>query len=109
MTFKKNKYMVVRNALSHEMSEFLYNYLLFKRNFYHYVKTNKEFFGNLPLGANQDIQVKESYCVYGSIGLDILLDKIKPTTYGSIKMSKLQYINDVQLSNKNSFRWSICM
>ena len=30
MTFKKNKYIVVRNAVSSEMCEFLYNYLLFK-------------------------------------------------------------------------------
>jgi len=87
MTFKKNKYIIVRNALSHEMSEFLYNYLLFKRNFYHYVKTNKEFFGNLNnLGVSQDSQV-ETYALYGSIGLDILLDKIKPKIEQATKLT----------------------
>ena len=86
--FKKNKYIVVRNAVSPEMCEFLYNYLLFKKNYYNYVKNNKEFFGNLnSLGASEDTQVKKSYSLYGSIVLDMFLDKIKPKIEQATKLT----------------------
>ncbi len=89
MTFKKNKYIVVRNAVSSEMCEFLYNYLLFKKQYFDYVKNNKKFFGNINnLGVSQDSQV-DTYALYGSIGLDMFLDKTRPIVE---KASKLKLV-----------------
>ena len=41
MTFKKNKYIIVRKAVSSEMCEFLYNYLLLKKQDFQNVKSDK--------------------------------------------------------------------
>ncbi len=71
------------------MYEFLYNYILFKKKYFDYEKNNKKFFCNInKLGVSQDSQV-DTYALYGSIGLDMFLDKTRPIVE---KASKLKLV-----------------
>ena len=77
--FKKNKYVVIKNALSNEMSDFLFKYFLLKRqvaNTYfkeRYISPFTEYFGFYG-----DSQVPNTYSHYADIAMETLLVKMLP-------------------------------
>ena len=78
--FDKNNYIIAKNCVSKELSDFCYNYLLLKKQ----VMTTLYKTGNLIpnihyLGTFEDHQAPNTYSTYGDVAMETLLDKIKPT------------------------------
>jgi|TARA_R100000322_G_scaffold152463_1_gene110437 hypothetical protein len=79
MSFKKNKYSVLKNAISKELAEFIYKYFLNKRNVARvlfderYISPFTEYWG-----VWNDPQVPNTYSDYADIAMETLLQEIKP-------------------------------
>ena len=79
MSFKKNKYSVLKNAISPEIANFVYNYFLKKRKVADFLFNQKyispftEYFG-----VWNDEQVPNTYSHYSDIAMETLLEQVKP-------------------------------
>ena len=79
MSFKKNKYQVIKNAISTELADFCYQYFLNKREVARhlfdekYISQFTEYFG-----VWNDQQIPETYSHYSDIVMETLLQKVKP-------------------------------
>jgi len=78
-TFKKQKYLVIRKAVSKELCLFLYNYLLIKKQVtktmfdYTYIsKIERDF------GTWNDEQVPNNFSCYSDIAMETLMLKVQP-------------------------------
>lgn len=70
MSFKKDKYVIIKNVISREISELCYKYFLLKREV---SKTLK----NPLYGTWEDQQAPNTFSMYGDILMDILLQELK--------------------------------
>ena len=79
MSFKKNKYTVLKKVISEELANFVYQYFLNKRNVAKVLFESKfispftEYFG-----VWNDTQVPNTYSHYSDIAMDTLLQQVKP-------------------------------
>ena len=79
MSFKKNKYTVLKNAVSKEVADMAYSYFLNKRKVARvlfderYISPFTEYYG-----IWHDEQVPNTYSHYGDILMETLLQKVKP-------------------------------
>ena len=79
MSFKKNKFTVLKNAISSELADFVYKYFLNKREVARvlfderYISPFVEYFG-----VWNDSQVPNTYSHYGDIVMETLLKEVKP-------------------------------
>jgi len=79
MSFKKDKYQVIKGAVSKELANFCYQYFLNKREVARYLFDEKyisqftEYFG-----VWNDTQIPETYSHYSDIVMETLLQKVKP-------------------------------
>ena len=79
MSFKKNKYSVLKNAISKELAAFVYQYFLNKRKvarvlFDHtYISPYTDYWG-----VWNDQQVPNTYSHYGDMVMETLLQEVKP-------------------------------
>ena len=79
MSFKKNKYQVIKSAISKELADFCYQYFLNKREVARlmfdekYISPFTSYFG-----IWNDEQVPETYSHYADIVMETLLQKVKP-------------------------------
>ena len=80
MSFKKNKYTILKKIISPELSGFIYQYFLNKRSVAKYLFDKKyispftEYFG-----IWNDEQVPNTYSHYSDIAMETLLQQVKPT------------------------------
>jgi hypothetical protein len=79
MSFKNNKYTVLKKAISKELADFAYSYFLNKRKVARFLFDNKyispftEYYG-----VWNDTQVPNTYSHYSDIVMETLLQKVKP-------------------------------
>ena len=79
MSFKKDKYQVIKGAISKELAAFCYQYFLNKRAVAEhlfkekYISQFTEYFG-----VWNDQQIPETYSHYADIVMETLLQKVKP-------------------------------
>jgi len=79
MTFKKQNYVIVKNLASKELSNFLFNYFSMKREVANtlfkerYLSPYAEEWG---MWTNP--QVLNTYCNYGDVAMETLLEKTRP-------------------------------
>ena len=79
MSFKNNKYTVLKKAISKELADFAYSYFLNKRKVARFLFDNKyispftEYYG-----VWNDAQVPNTYSHYSDIVMETLLQKVKP-------------------------------
>jgi len=74
MSFKTKKYQVIRNALSKELANFIFNYMMLQRDAVDWmVKNNKLNPFNPFIGTRQDRQVPGAYAKYGDWVMETLL------------------------------------
>ena len=79
MSFKKNKYSVLKKAVSKEIADFAYSYFLIKRKVakflfdQKYISPFTEYWGRW-----NDPQAPNTYAHYGDIVMETLLQKVKP-------------------------------
>ena len=90
MSFKKNKYTVLKKAISPELAEFVYQYFLNKRDVARFLFDQKylspftEYYG-----VWNDEQVPNTYSHYSDIAMETLLQQVKPVMekHTGIKLS----------------------
>ena len=79
MSFKKNKYTVIKNAISEDLAKFCYDYFMMKKQVARTMFDNKyisqftEYFG-----VWNDQQIPETYSHYADIVMETLLQKVRP-------------------------------
>jgi len=79
MNFKKDKYVIIRQVVPKELAEFLYNYLLLKRQVAKTCfKTRYISPFEFLLGRWDDEQVPNTYSQYADIAMETLLLKCQP-------------------------------
>jgi len=87
MSFKKNKYTVIKNIITPDSASFLMGYTLLKRKV---LDTMKRYKFVSPyetiLGEFGDSQVPGTYNHYGDIAMDTLLQVLKPLIEDKAKM-----------------------
>ena len=81
MSFKKNKYTVIRQAISKDLAAFVANYFLMQKQVYDTCKASRYFspFETI-LGHYEakDEQIPNTYCAYGNIAMETLMLKCQP-------------------------------
>jgi len=79
MSFKKNKYTVLKNVISKEVASFVCKYFLNKRNVARYL-FEKKFISPFTeyFGVWTDNQVPNTYSHYSDIAMETLLQEVKP-------------------------------
>jgi hypothetical protein len=81
MSFKKDKYEIIKKAINKDIANIAYKYLLLKRSvtklFFDtkYISPYEQMFG----GWSYDTQIPNTYSIYGDILMEVLLTEIKPT------------------------------
>ena len=81
MTFKKNKYLVIKNVINKDLATFLANYFVIKKQVYdtcikaRYISPFENAFGSYEKG-NQ--QVPDTYAHYSDVAFETLMLKIQP-------------------------------
>lgn len=79
MSFKKNNYIVVKKAVSKELTGFLFDYISLKKNVVQKLYEANYTPSNLYiLGHWNDPEVPNTYCHYSDIAFETLLKKLKP-------------------------------
>ncbi len=79
MSFKENKYIIIKEAISKELASFVTDYFLLKRQ-----AADTLFKKNLippfaeEWGKWTDSQIPNTYSIYGDIVMETLLTKVKP-------------------------------
>ena len=91
MSFKKNKYTVLKKAISPELANFVYKYFLNKRKIARFLFDQKYLspFNN-EYGVWNDEQVPNSYSHYADIVMETLLQEVKPVMekHTNLKLSE---------------------
>ena len=75
MTFK---YQVIKNAVSFELANFIYNYFLLKRDAVEFMYKNNINYESPLLGTWTDKQVPNTYSHYADMVMETLLMKVLP-------------------------------
>ena len=91
MSFKKNKYKVLKQAISPELAKFVYSYFLNKRNTARFLFDQKYLSPfNTEYGVWNDEQVPNTYSHYSDMAMETLLQQVKPVMekHTGIKLSE---------------------
>ena len=88
MTFKIKKYQVIKNAISYELANFVYNYFMLKRDAVNFMYKNNINYETPLLGTWGDKQVPNTYSHYADFVMETLLMKVLP---------KMQQETDLEL------------
>jgi len=79
MSFKKNKYTVLKNAVSPEIANFIYQYFLNKRKVARFLFDQKYISPYTEYwGVWNDQQVANTYSHYADVAMETLLQQVKP-------------------------------
>jgi hypothetical protein len=116
MTFKKDKYCIIREAISKDLAAFLANYFLMKKQVYTTCKKNRYIspFENM-LGEDGDSQVPNAYSHYSDIAMETLLLKCQPKMekatglklYPAYTYARLYQKGDILKRHKDRFSCEI--
>ena len=79
MIFKEHKYTVIKKAISYELANFGYNYLLLKRDAVKWMQDNNHISKFTPgFGTWEDTQIINTYSIYGDFFMETLMMKVLP-------------------------------
>ncbi len=76
--FKIKKYQVIKNAVSYELANFLYNYFMLKRDAVKFMYDNNIHSQSSILGTWSDQQIPNTYSCYGDFAMETLMMKVMP-------------------------------
>ena len=76
MSFKEIKYQVIKQALSYELANFIFNYFLLKREAVEWMYKNNITYDTGMWGTWTDQQIPNTYSIYGDQVMDTLLMKV---------------------------------
>jgi hypothetical protein len=102
MSFQKNRYKVIKGAISNEMAEFLFNYLNLKCDAVKYMYSK----GLSPevgwLGTWKDDQVPNMYSHYSDFAMETLLKKLHPLMERETEMKLVMNYSYTRIYKKGS-------
>jgi len=79
MSFKEKKYTVIKKAISYELANFGYNYLLLKREATKWMQDNNYISKFTPgFGTWEDKQIPNTYSCYSDFFMETLMMKVLP-------------------------------
>ena len=78
MIFQYKKYQVIKNAISYELANFIFNYFLLKRDAVQFMYQNNITYDTGILGTWADQQVPNTYSCYADFVMETLLIKVLP-------------------------------
>ena len=79
MSFEKDKYVVIKEAISEDLAKFCYDYFMTKRQVARKLFDTKYISPFTTYwGVWNDAQVPETYSHYGDVAMETLLEKLKP-------------------------------
>jgi len=78
MSFNEKKYQVIKNAVSYELANFVFNYFLLKRDAVKFMYDNNLVQEHSLLGTWKDQQVPNVYSHYADFAMETLLMKVMP-------------------------------
>jgi hypothetical protein len=103
MSFKKNKYQVIRNAISKELANLAYTYLQISAEADHWMITNQMTHDKNPLVGNfKDKQVPGSYAKYADRLMETLLVKVIPIMKDKTKLNLIPTYSYTRLYRKGN-------
>ena len=86
--FEDKKYMVIRNAISYELANFAFNYLLLKRDAVKWMHNNNYISKFTPgFGGWDDKQIPNTYSCYSDMFMETLMMKVLPIMQQRTNMS----------------------
>ena len=89
MSFEKNKYTVIKEAISKDMATFIYNYFLMKKQVYDTCMKHRyisPFENMLGYYESKDEQIPNTYSCYSDIVMETLLLKCQPVMEKATKL-----------------------
>ena len=78
MIFQYKKYQVIKNAVSYELANFIFNYFMLKRDAVEFLYQNNITYDTGLLGTWTDEQVPNTYSCYADPVMETLMMKVKP-------------------------------
>ena len=78
MTFETKKYQVIKNAVSYELANFIYNYFLLKKDAVQFMYENNIHSQSPILGGWSDEQIPNTYSCYADFVMETLMMKVLP-------------------------------
>ena len=78
MIFQYKKYQIIKNAISYELANFIFNYFLLKRDAVKFLYQNNITYDNSLLGTWTDQQVPNTYSCYADPVMETLMMKVLP-------------------------------
>jgi hypothetical protein len=91
MSFKKNKYCIVKNTIPKELSKFCKEYLILKKNvLITYINKKYISYRNNDYGSFADPQALGAYSIYGDVAMETLLTTVQPIVekHTNLKLKK---------------------
>ena len=76
MTFKTKKYQVIKNAVSYDLANFIYNYFLLKKDAVRFMYENNIHSQSAILGSWTDQQIPNTYSCYADFVMETLMMKV---------------------------------
>ena len=73
-----NKYQVIKNAISYDLANFIFNYFLLKRDAVDFMYKNNITYDNGMFGTWSDQQIPNTYSHYADMVMETLLMKVLP-------------------------------
>ena len=78
MIFQYKKYQVIKNAISYELANFIFNYFLLKRDAVKFLYEKNITYDTGLLGTWGDTQVPNTYSIYADPAMETLMMKVLP-------------------------------
>ena len=101
MSFEKNNYIVIEEAISKELSSFLYAYLLNKKKVARRLIDDKHISAdNQVFGVWNDVQVPNTYSHYSDIAMETLLENLRPTMEDQTNLNLIETYSYVRIYKK---------
>jgi len=101
MNFNKDRYIIIKNAISKELASFCYDYFLLKRKVADtLLKTGYIASFNSDWGSWNDRQVINTYSHYSDIAMETLLLKVKPIMEKNTKLKLIETYSYARIYKK---------
>ena len=78
MIFQQQKYQVVKNAISYELANFIFNYFMLKRDAVGWMYQNNITYDTGLLGTWTDKQIPNTFSCYADFAMETLMMKVRP-------------------------------
>jgi len=102
MSFDKDKYQIIRRAISIELAEFIFKYFLLKKEAVKYMYKNNVVHESFTLGTWKDPQVPNVYSHYADFAMETLLIKVMPIMKKEIGLNLIPTYSYARIYEKGS-------